>query len=151
LIASTALSASLLPETPRVSLHLSKANLTHDLVVDSQRFALHLLPDDDRGLELFHALGIRSGGDKLDPFARRAGITGAPILENAVAYAEARVLDTFDCGEFTFVLGDAVAAERVREADVLTIERVRERLPAAWLEEWERRLESEIREARRRR
>jgi flavin reductase (DIM6/NTAB) family NADH-FMN oxidoreductase RutF len=151
LIASTALNASLLPEAPRVSLLLSQANRTHDLALASQRFALHLLPDDERGLELFHELGIRSGEDKLEPFATHAGTTGAPILDDAVAFVEAHVVNTFDCGEFTFVLADAVAGHRVREADVLTIEHVRERLPRAWAEAWQRRFETEVREARRRR
>jgi flavin reductase (DIM6/NTAB) family NADH-FMN oxidoreductase RutF len=151
LIASTALNASLLPEAPRVSIHLSRANRTHDLVVGSRRFALHLLPDNDRGLELFHALGIRSGDEKLERFTTHAGRTGVPILEDAVAFLEARVVRACDCEEFTFVLGDAVAADRLRDVPVLTIERVRERLPVNWLDEWDRRLEVEIREARRRR
>ena len=43
LISSTALNASLVPESPRVSVHLSKRNLTHDLVLDSRALAIHLL------------------------------------------------------------------------------------------------------------
>src|SRR5919197_4468887 len=94
LISSTALTASLLPEAPRVSVQLSKASLTHELVEASGAFAAHLLPVD--ALELFHTLGMRSGrdGDKLAGIPTRPGKTGSPLLEDAVAYVEGRVVKT---------------------------------------------------------
>ena len=68
LISSTAVTASLLPESPRLTVQLSKANLTHDLVLASGALAVHFLPDDERGLALFRALGTRTGREtpKLD-------------------------------------------------------------------------------------
>src|SRR5262249_13629342 len=56
LISSTVVTASLLPESPRIAVQLSKTNLTHDLVRSAGALAVHFLPDDDRGLELFRAL-----------------------------------------------------------------------------------------------
>jgi flavin reductase (DIM6/NTAB) family NADH-FMN oxidoreductase RutF len=153
LISSTAVTASLLPESPRLTVQLSKANLTHDLVVMSGAFAVHLLPDDERGLELFRALGIRTGREtpKLDDVATARGVTGSPILQDAVAYLEARVAATQDADGSTIVLADVVAGMRVRHESALTIEGVRERLPPEWSKEWDRRLEAELAAARHRR
>ena len=153
LVSSTAVTASLLPESPRLSVQLSKANLTHDLVLASGAFAVHFLPNDERGLELFRALGIRTGREtpKLDGVATAPGVTGSPILQDAVAYLEARVTATHDADVATIVLADVVAGMRVRDESVLTIEAVWERLPPEWAEEWDRRLAAELAAARHRR
>src|SRR5262249_19823217 len=110
LISSTVVTASLLPESPRIVVQLSKTNLTHDLVCTSGALAVHFLPDDERGLELFRALGVRTGRQtsKLDDVATAPGQTGAPILQDAVAYVEGRVATTHDVESSTIVVADIV-------------------------------------------
>jgi flavin reductase (DIM6/NTAB) family NADH-FMN oxidoreductase RutF len=151
LISSTALSSSLIPEAPRVSLHLSKHNLTHDLVLASRAFAIHLLPADEVGLALFRALGTSSGHThpKLVGVATRPGKTGSPILVDAVSYLEARVVSMLDAEELTIALADVVAAGGAANAPFLTIEHVRERLSADDMRAWERRYQAEVEAARR--
>jgi flavin reductase (DIM6/NTAB) family NADH-FMN oxidoreductase RutF len=153
LISSTVVTASLLPESPRVAVQLSKTNLTHDLVHASGALAVHFLPDDERGLELFRALGIQTGREtsKLDGIATAPARTGAPILLEAVAYVEGRVAATHVVETSTIVVADIVGGERFHDVPVLTIDAVRERLPREWAEEWERRLEAELAAARRHR
>jgi flavin reductase (DIM6/NTAB) family NADH-FMN oxidoreductase RutF len=148
LISSTVLTASLLPEAPRVSVQLSKASLTHELVTASGAFAVHLLPVG--ALELFHTLGMRSGRDtdKLGGIPITEGVTGSPLLAEAVAYVEGRVVKTIDTVDSTVVLADVVAGERLRDDPFLTIEDVRERMPPEWEAEWRARLEEELRAAR---
>jgi flavin reductase (DIM6/NTAB) family NADH-FMN oxidoreductase RutF len=151
LISSTALRASLVPDAARVSVQLSKHSLTHDLVLRSGAFAVHLLPRDDAGLALFCTLGMTSGHaqPKLDGIPTRKGSTGSPVLDDAVAYLEARVVSTLDGEELTIVLGDVVAAGGSAETEFLTIADARERLPAETIREWERRFEAEMAAARR--
>jgi flavin reductase (DIM6/NTAB) family NADH-FMN oxidoreductase RutF len=151
LISSTALNASLVPESPRVSVHLSKHNLTHDLVLESRALAIHLLAPDESGLALFRTLGTRSGYTqrKLDRVQTRSGKTGSPILIDAVSYLEARVVSTFDGEELSIVLADVVAAGGATNAPFLTIEHVRDWLSSDAMREWERRHESEVAAARR--
>ena len=153
LISSTVVTASLLPESPRIVVQLSNTNLTRDLVCASGAFAVHFLPDDARGLELFRELGVRTGREpsKLDDVATAPGRTGAPILQDAVADVEARVAATHGVEGSTIVVADVVGGARVRDAPVLSIDAVRERLPPAWAEEWKRRLEAELAAARRHR
>jgi flavin reductase (DIM6/NTAB) family NADH-FMN oxidoreductase RutF len=151
LISSTAVSASLLPEAPRVAVQLGRASLTRELALASGALAAHFLPADGRGLELFRAFGFRSGRDasKLDGVSTEPGTLGAPILTDAVAYVEARVVRTLDMEDMTVVVANVVSGARLSDEAFLTIEYVRERLPADWLAEWELRRERELEDARR--
>lgn len=152
LISTTAVTASLLPEAPRVVVVLSKANLTHDLVAASGVFAVHLLPRDG-SLEIVRALGLRSGHeeDKLASVETVSGATGSPILSDALAYVEARVCAALDGEDVTVFLADVVAAARLREGEILTAEALRAQMPAEWAAELERNLERQLVDARRRR
>jgi flavin reductase (DIM6/NTAB) family NADH-FMN oxidoreductase RutF len=158
LIAATGVFASIVPEAPRVFVELAKATLTHDLVLASGVFALHLLPAApaqalETSLSMVRVLGMRSGrdGDKLGAFPARAGVTGSPILTDALTYVEARVVDTLDGEEMTGFLADVVAGERLRDGDALTVRILRERMPAEWQAEWQASLGRQLAEARRRR
>jgi flavin reductase (DIM6/NTAB) family NADH-FMN oxidoreductase RutF len=158
MIATTGVFASLVPEAPRVLVELAQASLTHDLVLASRVFALHLLPaapDEalQTSLSLVHALGMRSGhdGDKMRALGARPGTTGSPILADALTYVEARVVDTLDGGDLTVFLADVVGGGRLRDGAPLTIGVVRERLPKEWHAEWAASRERALAEARRRR
>jgi flavin reductase (DIM6/NTAB) family NADH-FMN oxidoreductase RutF len=153
LITSTAVTASLLPEAPRVSVLLGRSSLTHELVLGAGAFALHLLPAEpiDRSLEIFRTLGFRSGsdGDKLAAIPWHAESTGAPVLDDALAFLEARVGSTLDGGDVTVVLADVVAGKRLREGRHLTIDDVRRELTSEDWAAWEARRTEEIRRAHR--
>jgi flavin reductase (DIM6/NTAB) family NADH-FMN oxidoreductase RutF len=152
LIVSTAVTASLLPEAPRISVVLSRSSLTHDLVLESGGFALHLLAAEpvERSVEVFRSLGFRSGrdGDKLTGIPWRAGETGAPILEDALAYVETRVAATLDAGDATLVLADIVAGRRLRDGPHLRIDEVRRCLTEADWARWDERRTEELHRAR---
>ena len=143
-IAVSGLSASILPESPRVLVELWKANYTHDLVLASRVFALHPLPSDPpealaASLALIRRLGFRSGrdGDKLADLSWRPGVTGSPILADALTAVEARVVATLDGGEMTVFLADVVAGERLRAGTPLTWRAARELMPPDWLAEYD--------------
>jgi flavin reductase (DIM6/NTAB) family NADH-FMN oxidoreductase RutF len=93
LVAATGVFASLVPEAPRVLIELTKSSLTHDLVLASRVFALHVLPAAPNdalktSLSLVRTLGMRSGydGDKMVGLAARPGVTGCPILAETLTY-----------------------------------------------------------------
>ena len=154
-IAVAGLSASILPEAPRILVNLWKANLTHDLIRVSGVLAVHLLPAAADNilttLGLVRTLGLRSGrdGDKMSDLAWRPGITGSPILADALTYVEGRVVSTLDAGEMTVFLADVVAGERLRDGDPLTWRAAREQMPADWLAEYEANQQRQRAEARR--
>ena len=158
LVAGTGVFASLVPEAPRVLIELTKSSLTHDLVLASRVFALHVLPATPHealaaSLSLVHTLGMRSGhdGDKMTGIAARPGVTGSPILSETLTYVEARVVATLDGDELTVFLAHVVGGGRHRNGEPLTLGILREHLPKEWLGEWAASREHQINEARRRR
>jgi flavin reductase (DIM6/NTAB) family NADH-FMN oxidoreductase RutF len=157
MVAATGVFASLVPEAPRVLMELTKARLTHDLVLASRVFALHTLPPTPNdalatSLSLVHTLGMRSGhdGDKIAGIATRPGVTGSPILAETLTYVETRVVATLDAEELTILLAGVVGGGRHRSEEPLTLGVLREHLPMEWLAEWAVSRERQINEARRR-
>jgi flavin reductase (DIM6/NTAB) family NADH-FMN oxidoreductase RutF len=151
--------ASTVPEAPRMLIVLSRYNLTHDMVTASGVFAFHLLadePDDirDQSLEIIRILGGKSGRemDKLAPFETITGITGCPILADALCYVEGRVIGKLETEENTIFLGDVVSAGRLREGGRLRSGQARLLLGEEWTDYYYgRRLPNLIADARRRR
>jgi flavin reductase (DIM6/NTAB) family NADH-FMN oxidoreductase RutF len=128
-IVNSAQRASLVPTVPRVSMYISKINLTHDLIWRSGVFGMHLLRTDQ--WDLIWRLGLRSGreGDKLGGLELRTGVTGCPLLADAIAGLECRVVNAMDAGAATFFLGEVVAATPGTEGPVMTSEYFRSHMP----------------------
>lgn len=155
LIALSAGAGSVVPEAPRVVIGLTKYNLTHDLVVESGVFAVHLLSAAEGSLEaslqIIQSLGGSSGrdGDKLAGLSTKPGVTGVPVLTDALVYVEGRVMASMDCEESTYFMADVVAAERLGSGDRLDIGTAWRSLPPEWVEEYERNHEAQVEHARR--
>ena len=143
LMSLSAGSGGIVPEAPHVTISLTKYNFTHDLVLESGVFAVHLLGNDptliDASLAIIMGLGGSSGrdGDKMGAFATKPGETGTPILLDALTYVEARVVKAFDADENTIFLGDVVAAERLNPGGRLDIGEAWSKLPPEWIEKYE--------------
>jgi flavin reductase (DIM6/NTAB) family NADH-FMN oxidoreductase RutF len=154
LIVLSAAPGGILPDQPRVTVNLTKFNLTHDLVHESGVFVVHVLGNDDdvidASLDIIMRLGGRSGreGDKLGGLRTTTGETGAPILLDAWSYVEARVVKSFDADEHTIFLGDVVAAARLRGGRRLSIGEAWSRLPPEWIEHYERNHVAQLEHAR---
>jgi flavin reductase (DIM6/NTAB) family NADH-FMN oxidoreductase RutF len=137
---------SILPEAMRITLGVEKPNFTHEMIMKSQVFVVHLLPTGPEealavALEIVKALGGHSGRthDKIAPFRTKRGVTGAPILLDALLYVECRVAKAFDGDENTIFLGDVVAAERLGKGPALDVRRLWAELPAEWTTAYEHR------------
>ena len=140
LIINSAIRGSLVPGRPRVAIFLLKRNLTHDLVFESGIFGLHLLHGDQ--WELIHRLGFVSGRDrdKLADVPHHEGTTGAPLLDDAYARFDCRVVNCMDAGSATCFLGEAMHVERGTGDTLMTSDRWRELMPSEWRAEYERNL-----------
>ena len=106
----------------QVSVSVSKANLTHEMIVKTGQFGVAVL-EQDTPLPFIGVFGFRSGRD-YDKFAHakyRDGLTGCPLLvEHTLAVIEARVRTAVDCGSHTTFIADVVASELVRTGNPLT-------------------------------
>lgn len=99
-------------ETPprRFVIMTSHENLTHELVEASGLIAVHPVAlGQEQWVERF---GLVSGRDvdKLAGVRWRPGLTGVPILEDALGYVEGRVLDSMDRGDHSARLVEALDA-----------------------------------------
>jgi len=139
-IAVGVLSASILPDRPRVLIELWKANRTHDLIAASRAFALHPLGADQAAL--VRQLGFRSGHDdvdKLQGLLWSPGVTGSPILAAPPGYLECGVTGMLDATDMTVILGDVVAGEwRGGEVPTAQAYEMIGAMPPAWQEEYRR-------------
>src|SRR5690606_6384795 len=140
-IVNSAQRASLVPSKPRISLYVSKTNFSHDLVMRSGLFGVHLLHADQ--WNVIRALGLRSArevADKLADLDVRTGTTGCPMLEDVVAAFECRVVNVMDAGGATFFLGDIVDVHRGTGDEIMTSVHFRANAPFDLLREYEERL-----------
>jgi len=158
LISLSAGSAGIIREAPRVTISLTKYNLTHDMLLESGSFAMHLLCNDEdvieESLRILMVLGGTSGrdGDKLRSLSTKPGVNGVAILTDALAYVEASVCGTLDNDENTIFVGDVIASERLRPAGGrLHINEAWSRLPHEWIEQYERNHVGQLEDAKRRR
>jgi flavin reductase (DIM6/NTAB) family NADH-FMN oxidoreductase RutF len=156
LMSLSAGAASIVYEAPRVTISLTKYNKTHDMVLHSGIFVMHLLAADPEpalqdSLAILMGLGGSSGrdGDKLSTFRTKPGVTGAPILLDALSYVEARVVHSLDMDESTLFVGDVVAAERLGTGGKLRIGDAWKRLPPEWIEQYDHNHEPQLASAKR--
>ncbi|MBA2491192.1 MAG: flavin reductase [Gammaproteobacteria bacterium] len=123
--------ASLVPTVPRVSMYISKTNVSHDLIYGSGVFGMHLLRTDQ--WTLIWRLGLQSARDVPDKLAGlelRTGETGCPLLVDVLAGLERRVINAMDTGASTFFLGDIVSVMRGRDGPLMTSDHFRANMRA---------------------
>ncbi|HSG89600.1 MAG TPA: flavin reductase family protein [Pseudomonadales bacterium] len=101
---------SLSLEPPLVALCPAKTSTSWPRLRDSGSFCINVLAADQRGLcDAF----ARSGGDKFEGVAWRAGVTGSPIVDGVLAYVDCDLVAEHDAGDHVIAVG------RVREFAVL--------------------------------
>lgn len=106
----------------RVAVCLNKENLTHQLIDENRVFTVTIL-GKDTPMDFMRDFGFRTGRevDKLANVAYRIGATGAPVVtDNGIAYLEARVISTADCGTHTIFVGEVVDADVLNDNEPMT-------------------------------
>jgi flavin reductase (DIM6/NTAB) family NADH-FMN oxidoreductase RutF len=136
MISDGAIRASIVPDVPRLVVQIHKWHLTHEIVSETGRFAVHLLHEGQT--DVVTKLGFASGRerDKLADVPHRIGVSGCPILEDCFAWFDCTVLNRMDAGYSTFFLGQAVEIGRGSGDEVLEPEHLRETLPPEFRERY---------------
>jgi len=109
-------------EPPIIAVSINKNNLTHEFIKESRVFTASIL-SQDTPLSFIGHFGWKSGRDidKLEGINYKVGDTQAPVvLEHAVAYLEARVIEELDVGTHTIFIGELVGADVLREGEPMT-------------------------------
>ena len=109
-------------EPPAIAVSISKNNLTHEFIKESKVFSVSVLCQETPISFIGH-FGFKSGRDinKLEGISYKIGHTKAPVvIENAVAYLEAKVLQEIDVGTHTLFIGEIVDADVLSEKVCMT-------------------------------
>jgi flavin reductase (DIM6/NTAB) family NADH-FMN oxidoreductase RutF/rubredoxin len=121
-IVNTAFQVTSLPVT--IAISISKQNLTHEFIESSSSFAISILAEETP-LSFIGKFGFKSGRqeDKFKDVKFKVFDSGCPIvLDNTVAYLEAKVINKFDCGTHTLFLGEVTGSGILKRGKPLTYE-----------------------------
>ena len=91
----------------------------HRLVMASRAFAINILGEDGEGTARFFADNARLKGAEFAEGAYHLGASGAPLLDEAVAYLEATVDRTLEAGDHSIIVGRVTALEVRSDAEPL--------------------------------
>jgi len=109
-------------EPPTIAVSINKNNLTHQFITGSKAFSASIL-SRETPLSFIGHFGFKSGRDidKLDGINYKIGETQAPVvIDHALAYLEAKVIQQIDAGSHTIFIGELVAADVIREGESMT-------------------------------
>ncbi len=111
-------------EPPTIAVSINKKNLTWEYIKASRVFAVSMLCEDTP-LSFIGHFGFKSGRDvdKLQGINYIIGETQAPVvMDNAIAYLEAKVVNEIDVGTHTIFIGEVVAGDVLMEKACMTYE-----------------------------
>jgi flavin reductase (DIM6/NTAB) family NADH-FMN oxidoreductase RutF len=136
--------ASIVPERPRVLVQIYKTNHSHEMITKSGAFALNF-PRAGQ-LDWIPAFGMRSGREeeKLSGVEHSAGRTGSPLIADCWGWLDCVVVNAMDGGDMTCFLVEVLEGNIVSDEGPLWWRDARRRLPAEWMEEWDRKITAEI-------
>lgn len=109
--------ASLSLDPPLVLVCIDRTADSHDCIASAGAFTVNVLDSGQERLARRFA-ELENAEEKFEGVAYRAGQTGAPILEEALAWVECRIRETHDGGDHTIFIGEVVAGD-AREGEPL--------------------------------
>jgi flavin reductase (DIM6/NTAB) family NADH-FMN oxidoreductase RutF len=116
-------------EPKLLAVSVEKTAVTHELIASGGVFALSVIDREDRAIvrKLTKPAELDAGASTLNGFPFRTGTSGAPILEQAVAFVDCAVRQTVDCGGHDLFIGEVVDAgfTKAEDTPVLRMEDTR--------------------------
>ncbi|RZN68664.1 MAG: High molecular weight rubredoxin [Candidatus Methanolliviera hydrocarbonicum] len=104
-------------DPPKIAVAINKENLTNEFIRESKVLTVSIL-SKEAPMKFIGHFGFKSGRelDKFEGMHYKVGVTGAPIIiENSIAYLEAKVVGSLDVGTHTVFIGEVVGAEVIDE------------------------------------
>jgi flavin reductase (DIM6/NTAB) family NADH-FMN oxidoreductase RutF len=116
-------------EPKLVGIGIEKPAVTHELVAEGGVFSLNTIDREDKAIvrKFTKPVDVDLDASTLNGFAFREGVTGAPILTQAVAWVECEVRQQVDTGNHTFFIGEVADAgfQKAEDTPVLRMEDTR--------------------------
>ena len=98
-------------DPPLLMVAIRKPSRTYDLIKNGKAFSLNLLDKSEKRIVRKLEKPFRSVGEKLGKVKHLEEETGAPILQEAFAYAECEVRQIYEPGDHALVIGEVVHAD----------------------------------------
>ena len=112
-----------------VGVSVEKTAFTHELIEAGGCFALNLVDREDRAIvrKFTKPVEVDLAAKTLNGFPYVEVVTGAPVLEQAVAYVDCEVRERVAVGDHTLFIGEVVATDfrKAEETEVLRMEDTR--------------------------
>jgi flavin reductase (DIM6/NTAB) family NADH-FMN oxidoreductase RutF len=112
-----------------LGISVEKPAFTHELISEGGVFTLNVVSREDRAIvrKFTKPVDVDDAAHTLNEFPFHDGRTGAPILDQAVAFIECEVRNAVDLGSHTFFIGEIVDAgfQQPEETEVLRMEDTR--------------------------
>ena len=89
---------------------VDRQHFTHQMILDSGAFALNIVGAQSKHLEDYFYSARSRRPDNLAAFALDTGVTGMPLLRDALASLDCRVVSTHTAGDHTLFVGEVVEA-----------------------------------------
>src|SRR5512136_2552716 len=106
-------------EPPMFLVAVNRLHYSVDFVKSTRNFAVNVLAEGQEKLAGQFARQSMLGEDKLAGVARREGVTGSPILTDAVAYFDCELAFFVEAGDHYLLVGRVVDAAVLRDAKPL--------------------------------
>ena len=112
-----------------VAASVEKTALTHELIREGRAFSVNIVSREDRAIvrKFTKPVEVDEEAKTLNGFPFHDGRTGAPVLDQAVAFVECEVRQAVDVGNHTLFVGEVVDAgfQHAEETEVLRMEDTR--------------------------
>jgi flavin reductase (DIM6/NTAB) family NADH-FMN oxidoreductase RutF len=107
---------------PLVALGIRKDSHSLEMIRASKVFSVNLLGKDHKPIAEHFVKPAAVVGEKLKEVKHRPGVTGAPLLDEAIAFFECRVCEIAnEHGDHALVIGEVVEAGVRRDEPALTL------------------------------
>jgi len=93
---------------------VAPARYTHGLIKESGYFAINVLAEGEEGIA--QSFGLRSGRkhDKFQNVPYFDALNGSPVLQDAMAYFECKLINDFTAGDHSLFIGQVVEAKLLK-------------------------------------
>ena len=96
---------------PLIIICVKKERYSHHMIKDSEVFVLNVLRDDQKELLPIFKSQVKTKAEKFKEVPYLVRDTGAPIIKEALAFLECKVISSIDPGDHTIFLGEVIRAE----------------------------------------
>lgn len=102
-----------------VGVSVEKPAFTHELIGEGRVFSLNVVDREDRAIvrKFTKPVEVDAGAKTLNGFPFHDGPSGAPILDQAVAWVDCRLHSSVDLGSHTLFVGEVVDSGFLKDED----------------------------------